>query len=234
MKRVGLSEAWTGKADCRNCVIRNSVLFAGLEESDFEQFHRPIDQRVYPVGATIYSSGDRALSLFTIRSGLVKLTQFLPDGTQRIVRLMRSTDLIGLEALIEPDYPHTATALQETEICRLPVEVVRRLSQTNAQLFHELMARWHRALSDADRWITEFSTGSARNRVVRLLLWLSERDASESCDLFSREDLGAVLGLTTETASRTMAELKRKGYISEPRLNHFLCDVPNLRRLLDG
>ena len=162
-----------------------------------------------------------------------KLTQFLPDGTQRIVRLSRKTDLFGLEALIEADYPHTATALRETELCRLPVEVVRSLSQAKSALFHELMARWHRALSSADRWITEFSTGSARERVVRLLLWLAEMEDGERCELFSREDLGALLGLTTETASRTMAELKRQGFISEPRPNHFLCDAPNLRRLIN-
>jgi CRP-like cAMP-binding protein len=234
MKRIGLTEAWTGTADCLNCVIRSSVLFAGLKEAEFEKFHRPIDQTVLPPGATIYSAGDPAQALFTIRTGLVKLVQFLPDGTQRIVRLMRKTDLVGLEALIEPEYPHTAVTLQATELCRLPVDFVRVLSQTNTQLFHELMARWHKALANADRWITEFSTGSARDRVVRLLLWLSELGDGESCDLFSREDLGAVLGLTTETASRTMAELKRKGYVSEPRLNHFLCDIPNLRRLLDA
>jgi CRP-like cAMP-binding protein len=215
-------------------MVRGSVLFAGLKEDDFEKFHRPIDQSIFPAGSVIYSTGDPATSLFTIRNGLVKLTQYLPDGTQRIVRLMGKTDLIGLEALIESEYLHTAITLQHTEICRLPVDFIRLLSQSNAQLFHELMARWHRALSNADRWITEFSTGSARDRVVRLLLWLTERDDSERCDLFSREDLGAVLGLTTETASRTMAELKRQGFISEPRTNHFLCDIPNLRRLIDA
>lgn len=214
-------------------MIRNSVLFAGLQEADFEKFHRPIDQSIFPPGSTIYSPGEPATTLFTIRSGLVKLTQYLPDGTQRIVRLLGNTDLMGLEALIGPEYPHAAVALQRTEICRLPVNFVQQLSQSNAQLFHELMARWHRALASADRWITEFSTGAARDRVVRLLLWLAERGDGESCDLFSREDLGAVLGLTTETASRTMAELKRKGLISEPRMNHFLCDLPNLRRLVE-
>ena len=81
--------------------------------------------------------------------------------------------------------------------------------------------------------IREFNTGPARHRVVRLLLWLAERNLAERCDLFGREDLGALLGLTTETVSRTMAELKRQGYISEPRSNQFLCDVPNLRRIVE-
>ncbi|MEI2387607.1 Crp/Fnr family transcriptional regulator [Breoghania sp. JC706] len=232
MKRVEVGEAWTGVADCRHCVVRNAVLFAGLTEEDFSHLHRPIDQLSYSAGARIYDAGDPAQTLFTIRSGLVKLTQYLPDGTARIVRLLRKTDLFGLEAMIDEEYPHTATALRDTEVCRLPVDVVRTLSHNNSRLFNELMARWHKAVGTADRWITEFSTGSARDRVARLLLWLSEKEEDERCELFSREDLGALLGLTTETASRTMAELKRKGFISEPRPNQFLCDTPNLRRLV--
>lgn len=232
MKRIPLSDAWTGVADCRACAIRGSVLFAGLDEKDFDELHRPIDQLTCAPGAHIYTADDPGRTLFTIRSGLVKLTRFLPDGSQRIVRILRRNDVMGLEALLGNDYAHTAIAMQETELCRLPVEAVRHLSQRNGRLYDELMARWHRALSDADRWIAEFSTGTARERIARLLLWLAELDEHEACQLFSREDLGAVLGLTTETASRTMAEMKRQGLICEPRSNRFLLDTVNLRRLV--
>lgn len=77
MKRIAVREAWNGTADCRNCCIRQSVLFAGLNETDFERFHRPIEQTVFPSGSMIYSNGERAHFLFTIRTGLVKLTQYL-------------------------------------------------------------------------------------------------------------------------------------------------------------
>ena len=53
MKRVTQQEAWTGVADCRHCAIRNTVLFAGLQEADFDQIHRPIDQIVFKAGSTI-------------------------------------------------------------------------------------------------------------------------------------------------------------------------------------
>lgn len=231
MKRISHLEAWTGTADCRNCPIRASVLFAGLEEADFESIHRPIDQLLHPSGAEIYHAGADARSLLTIRSGLVKLTQYLPDGTQRIVRLQGATDVLGLEALLTSTYQHTATAMQPTEVCRIPVETVRQLSERRPQLYHELMARWFRALSDADRTITELSTGTARARVARLLLILAERSDGTRCRLFSREDLGAVLGLTTETASRAMAELKRQGFMTEPRANEFVLQVDELRAL---
>ena len=231
MKSVLPSEAWTGLADCRNCTVRTSVLFAGLTESDFGEIHRPIDQLTCSAGAEIYRAGDPARTLFTIRSGLVKLIRELPDGSQRIVRLLRHCDVMGLEELLDHDYAHSAVALQTTELCRIPVEAVERLSKRNATLYKELMSRWNRALGDADRFISEFSTGTARGRVARLLLWLAEFHDGNTCQLFSREDLGSILGLTTETASRTMAEMKRQGLISEPRSNRFVLDVQSLTRL---
>jgi CRP-like cAMP-binding protein len=208
------------------------VLFAQLQEEDFRDLHRPIDQLNYAAGAIIYRAADEGLSLFTVRTGLVKLTQYLPDGTQRIVRLLGKTDVLGLECMYGAVYHHSAIALQPSEVCRLPAASVKRLMLGNPQLFHALMAHWNRALSDADRWIAELLAGTSRERVVRLLLWLLEREGGDSCSLFSREDLGAVLGLTTETASRTMAELKRKSLICEHSPNRFSCDVAGLRKVV--
>lgn len=231
MKRVSATQAWTGIADCRNCGIRRSVLFGNLEEADFEDLHRPIDQIDYPASSLIYAQDETARSLYTIRSGLVKLTQFRQDGTQRIVRLLGRTDVLGLEALVAPNYEHDATALQHTEVCRIPIEVVRELSTKRPVMYQELMNRWHKALTDADRWITDFGTGTSRARVARLLIWLAEHYDGKRCELFGREDLGALLGLTTETVSRVMADLKRKGLVSEPKSNQLSCDIPGLNAI---
>jgi CRP/FNR family transcriptional regulator len=233
VKNVTLREAWSGEADCLNCSLRASVLFAGLEESDFERIHDPIDQFVIKPGIALYHAGDEGDYMFTVRSGTCKLVQYLPDGGQRIVRLARTTDVIGLEALLEDRYQHDAIAVHTTEVCRFPARVVRALGRENPKLHRELMARWQRALTEADAWLTELSTGSARQRVARLLLRLVRDQESSECELFGREDMGAMLGITTETASRTIAEYKRQSFLVEVRPNLFLLDIPNLRRIAE-
>jgi CRP-like cAMP-binding protein len=233
VKSVTLREAWAGEADCRNCALRTSALFGGLTENDFDLIHDPIDQFDLKPGTTLYKTSDVSDYMYTVRSGAIKLVQYLPDGSQRIVRIVRSTDVLGLEALLDEGYHHDAVALQRCQVCRFPTRVVRNLSQENPGLHRELMARWQRALNEADAWLTELSTGSARQRVARLLLRLvRDRDTSE-CELFSREDMGAMLGITTETASRTIAGFKRESLLVESRPNNFLLDIPNLRRIAE-
>ena len=119
-KNVTLRQAWSGEADCLQCALRQSVLFAGLDAEDFERIHDPIDQYVLDAGAVLYRAGDVGDHMYTIRSGLMKLLQYLPDGGQRIVRLVRATDVLGLESLVAETYQHEAVALQRTEICRFP------------------------------------------------------------------------------------------------------------------
>jgi CRP/FNR family transcriptional regulator len=233
MKFISDKEAWEGEADCLSCTLRNSVLFAGLDEGDFDQIHQPIDLYNLPPGSTLYRAGDEGDRMYTIRSGIIKLVQYLPDGTQRIVRLVRTTDVTGLEALLDQPYQHDAVVLQATQACSLPVGVVKALSKTNPALHQELLNRWYRALTEADAWLTELSTGSAKQRVARLLLRLVRDEQSSECELFSREDMGAMLGITTETTSRTIAEFKRQSLLVETRPNLFLLDIRNLERIAE-
>lgn len=228
VQRNGIEAAWLGTARCRSCAIRDLVLFGDLQEADFNLVHIPIDELKFAAGATLYNSGEDGVSLFTIRSGMVKLVQFLPDGTQRIVRLLRQGAVAGLEVLVGKPYEHTAVALQEVEVCRLPREVVSRLSRETPRLHGRLMDRWYQSLHQADAWLTELSTGSARLRLARLFLKLAADRPGEPVLLSGREDLGAMLGIGMETASRTVAEFKRSGLVTERAPNVFDCNLDAL------
>ena len=86
-----------------------------LEDSDFDHLLDPIDNLRYSAGALFYHQGDAGKTVFSIRCGLIKLTQTLADGSQRIVRLLGPGALVGLEALLGEQYRHTVIALQEVD-----------------------------------------------------------------------------------------------------------------------
>jgi CRP/FNR family transcriptional regulator len=232
-KHVTLHSAWQGEADCRNCQLRNTVLFAGLEESDFEKIHQPIDQYTLPAGTSLYRLGEKAEHMYTVRSGSLKLVQYLPDGTQRIVRLAKTTDITGLEALLEENYKHDAITLQVTEVCKLPVPIIKTLSKDNPRLHQELLMRWNHALNQAESWLTYLSTGSAKQRVARLLLHMFSADTPNGHQLYSREDIGSMLAITTETSSRIIAEFKRNGLLIDCGSQHYKLNHAGLQQIAD-
>lgn len=232
-KRVTVKKAWDGSnTDCLNCSLRSSALFSGLTEQDFELIHEPVEQLTLSPGDVLYKMGESGHHLFTVRSGLIKLVQYLADGTQRIVRLVKSSDVLGLEMMVGEQYEHEAIVLRATELCRYPKQAVTRLSQHNPVLHKDLMARWQKALTEADDWLTKLSTGSAKKRMANLLLLLLDGEDTSDCYIFSREDIGSILSITIETASRTISEFKRLQLMKEISHNYFDLDVAGLEKII--
>lgn len=209
MKSSAINHAWNGTEKCQLCPIRDLVLFADLNQDDFHLLHLPINELELAVGDVLYEQTDKIDYVYTIRSGLIKLVRYLPNGNYRIVRLLRQGDLAGIEALNGSAYLHHAIILQPTSICRIPVKNIDQLNNHSSHLYSQLTARWQKVQSDADIWLTDLNMGSSRHRVAKLLIYLASLNKEESFYLPSREDIGALLGITTETASRIIAEFKR-------------------------
>lgn len=207
------------------------MLFSEVPQEVLGHFQNNIDDQKFPRHSGLYQQDEKGDSLFTIRRGLVKLVRELPNGTKRIVRLLRRGDVAGLEITLGHPYQHTAIALQETDVCRIPMSVINYLSKDHPHLCHPLMERWQRGLDEADRFIVELSTGVAEMRFARLLLFLGESVTDRNCMAISREDMAAMLGITIETASRIMTDFKRRGLVKEISGTRCQCDFEQLRRI---
>jgi len=229
-----IAEAWTGLEACRTCGIRHLALFADLREEDFAHVHAPVREMRYAAGEALYAQEEPADAVFTVRRGLVKIVHLQPDGTQRIVRLVRPGGVAGIEALAAPAYAHGAAALGGAEACRIPAAVVHGLQERTPRLHRRLMEKWHEALSTADGFLVDLATGSARRRLARLLLLLSDGAPDAPVLLPTREDMGAIMGTTLETASRTFADLRRSGAVSTAGQGRATCDREALRAVAEG
>ena len=224
---------WHGRAKCAVCEVRNYVLFSGLSAHELDAILQPIDNLHVPQHAVLYEKDAAAPYVYTVRSGLLKLKVDLPNGCQRIVRLVRPGDVAGLETLLGEPYHHTAIALRDADVCRIPREVVIKLDQTHPSVHQALQQRWQRSIDQADHFIVALSTGPAEARMARLLITLGcTGDQPET--LPSREDMGALVGITTETASRIMADFKRRGLVHTDKGTDVVCDQIGLTRLTHG
>ncbi len=230
MRETEIQAAWYGLATCEKCAIRHLVLFADLTSEDFSTVHLPIEDLWLPPGSALYQPDQDASALFTVREGLIKLEQYLADGNHRIVSLLGPGDVAGLEASVSPHYEHAAIALLPTKVCRIPRDVVTRLSP---KLNRQLMGKWHDMVRRSHQCVRELSTGSARQRLARLFLLLAPA-STEHCRLFGRDDVGALLGITTETACRMVSDFKKRRLIGEVATNIFSRDIAGLQAIADG
>ena len=206
---IHVESAWKGTSDCHACGIRDLVLFADLNEDDFSLIHEPIDDMAFPVGRVIYSEGEKAIGVFTLRHGMVKLVRSTADGRERIVRVLKAGDIVGIEALATGHYDSEAVALIDAKLCRIPLRVLHMLSTHSPRLHNRLMQKWQQALKGADDWLADLNFGTARQRVAKFILKMRHDDEPSHSTLFAREDKGAMMDLKLETVSREISGLVR-------------------------
>ncbi len=206
---IKTESAWRGTSDCRNCGIRDMVLFSDLNEQDFGMIHAPIDDLEIRAGTAVFQEGAAAVGIFTLRTGMIKLVRTTSDGRQRIVRVLRPGDVAGLEALAHARYDTDAIALNDVAVCRIPLSVIQALGAQSPRLHQRLMEKWSGTLREADDWLADLNFGTARNRVSNFVLKMRSATDAQYVTLFAREDMGAMLDLKMETVSREISALVR-------------------------
>ena len=217
---------------CAECGVRRFALFGVLDHAALDNIHVHIaDIRLQP-GQSLYSAQSQGSAAYTVRSGVVRLERTNERGERRILRLAGRSDTLGMEAMLGQTYAADAVACTEVAVCRLPRTLVDELSRGQPDLLLDLMKRWQRALDDADEWLTELCAGPARHRMLRLLLKLSEYADDGSVWLPSRLEMGAMLDMTIETASRLVSQLKREGVLETPDQRHARIDMDRLMAAL--
>ena len=225
---------WNAPVNCCACGMRDQSIFADLDDEDFAQIRAPIVQISLKAGEVLFTEGAAALGVFTLREGLIKLVRVTHDGRQRIVRVQRPFDVVGLEALSTGRYDSTTVALTDIALCRLPLSVIHHLGTHSPHLHQRLMDKWHDALKQADDWLADLNFGSARQRVAQFILKMRDPADPALCTMFSREDMGAMLDLKLETVSREVAAFTREGVIEpldKQGRRYRIADLPRLESL---
>jgi CRP-like cAMP-binding protein len=218
---------------CASCEVRRSALFGVLDATSLERIHAHIASPNVAADERLYARGEPGIALYTIRAGIVRFERVTEAGDRRIVRIAGRGDLIGQEALLQRPYDDDAVACTPLELCRIPHTLVDQLSETTAPLLRELMRRWQLALDESAAWSADLTAGPARRRALKLLALLARHADDEGMIwLPRREEMGDMLDMTIETASRLVSSLRREGVLEPLPARRARIDADRLRAAL--
>jgi len=190
----------------------------------------------YAPGDTLFHHGQDVETLYVVRNGRIKLLSYVESGRARIVRLHNRGSILGLNGLVGEVHTHTAVAIDEVHVFQMPMSVIKPLKEEDPDTYCQLLERWHEYLNMADTWILDFSTGVIRGRVARLIRFLVETDEDtgpKEVVLLTVEEMAEILGVTPESVSRIMADLKRKKIlqvVEHGAHDQYRCDISALAR----
>lgn len=220
------------QSDCIHCAIRSSALFAELDTADLDQRLRPIHNGLVRGNTVLYRQGDPAEAVFTLRSGVVKLVGEDADFGPRIMRMLGRGAAIGLESVAGGTYTHTAVAMRDLNLCRIPRSSLLILGDQHPGLLTGLINKWREHAYWSERWIGTLCSGKQSARVPSLICLLAEisGDPFSAVRLPRSADMADILGCSAEGLSRRMAKLKRRGLLKRVAPWTYSCSPELLAR----
>lgn len=208
------------EVSCDRCSISGLCFPAGLGDADRAELNK-IVQRARPLrrGAHLFRAGDRAESVYALRTGSLKCYIVTPGGEEHVTGFYLPGEVVGLESLASGVYVQNAVALDTALICRIPLDRYEQLSDRLPALRRQLVNVLSRELFDMQGRLIDAQNADAPAALAGFLFGLAHRLHqrglySDRLTLpMSRGDIASFLGLTLETVSRMFMRLQSDGVI---------------------
>ncbi|APW73779.1 MULTISPECIES: cyclic nucleotide-binding domain-containing protein [Sphingopyxis] len=199
---------------CRSCDVSAEALCRALDVETLADFRNQGGRLHLTAGQTLFHQGDPADCVFSLTSGVVKLYAILSDGRRQIVAFLFPGDFVGFET--QQSHGFAAEAIGDTTLCR----VLKRRFEWFVDHYPALAeARYRRAAAELAIAQERMVTLGRQTAAERLAGFLSDiqrragfrgRDGANLVPLpMSRGDIADYLGLTKETVSRELTNLRK-------------------------
>jgi CRP/FNR family nitrogen fixation transcriptional regulator len=179
----------------------------------------------------LFSQGEAAGFSYKILSGAVRLLRLTSDGRRQIIGFRLPGDVVGIECLSVSTM--TAEAVAHVMAVRCSRARIDRAIEDNPKARAELPVLLRQEVADLQRHLVVLGCQTATERVASFLAQLAQRTRAQensAIDMYvSRKDIADYVGLTLETVSRTLSELRRSGVVEFPKSRHLV--IKSLERL---
>jgi CRP/FNR family transcriptional regulator, anaerobic regulatory protein len=202
---------------CRTCQVRDQAICKALDDDELRELSRISTAVTLAAGGAVFYEGDDSTYLFNLVRGSLRLSKLLPDGRRQVTGFLFPGDFLGLS--IGGVYTYTAEALVPTELCRFDRPGFARMLAGFPKLEHQLLSLASNELAQAQDHLMVLGRKTAAERIATVLLKLVDRigkEGNSGCALdlpMTRGDLADYTGLTTETVSRTLSQMKKQGLV---------------------
>lgn len=207
------------KQDCQYCEAK---LYAGLSGKQVRELRGRLGFCHSGPREILFRAGDPSEYLYVVREGQVKLTRTDIDGHEHLLNLVGPGYFLGFDAIGNSSHSYSAETLTPTVFCRIKHDDIVWLLAEAPKVSLNILLAVNEQLAQARNMIRALGQKTAIEKVAALLLSLYPPDVAGRSDKaralhLSRQEMAEILGLTVETVSRIMAELRRQGIINAPR-----------------
>lgn len=218
--------------------LRDSLLFAGLDEEAHGVVARAARLRRVKDGAYFFHQGEPATVLYVLIEGRVKATQVTAEGHAVLLRLIGPSETFGaVAALGDAVHPASAQATGACVALGWSSETISALMERFPRLALNALRFLAGRLKEFQDRYRELATQRVERRIANALLRLARQIGKQTeggtlIDFtLSRQDIAEMTGTTLFTVSRTLSGWEAQGIVSGGRERVLILKPDELRAI---
>jgi CRP-like cAMP-binding protein len=219
--------------DCKTCVYR-FLLFDGLGDAEYAKLNHKRLEYKFTKGELIRKEGDKVNSFLYVRNGLVKLFKTDNNGKDHILSINKPGDFINLLTIFsDSNYSFSITALEDTFICEVELDVLKELVLNNGNFALKILNRMSKIADSIIESSYEIHKKQMKGRVAYILAFLATKIYhSNTIKLpITRREIGQLISMTTENVIRTLSEFRKDEIISIDNKTITILDFDRLQNI---
>lgn len=181
--------------------------------------------------------GQNPNNLYYILKGQVKTFKVNYYGKELITGIHREGEYLGYVPLLEEKpYSEHAEVIEEVKISVIPKSDFLALIYSSKDVARKFIKMLSNNLEEMENRLLEIAYQSVRQRVASALLKIQEKYSLSDKDALiavARKDISNMVGTTTESLNRTLADFKDEGLIQISGEGIKILDKPALVRLMN-
>lgn len=203
---------------CSKCPIRHRAVCARCDNDELALLEATKSYVSYKAGDPIIWRGDDLTQISSIVVGIASLSRTLEDGRTQMVGLLLPSDFIGRPGREIVDFD--VTAMTDVTLCRFARKPFEKLVEDTPNLSQRVMEMALDELDAAREWMVLLGRKTAREKIATFIEMIVRRDTvplhgpQHHTLPLTREEIANFLGLTLETVSRQLSQMKKDQIIS--------------------
>ncbi|MCP6720330.1 MAG: Crp/Fnr family transcriptional regulator [Patescibacteria group bacterium] len=201
--------------------IKKLPVFQDFSDQTLKEFSHLCAMRNFGEGEMIYLRGRQQGKVFLLISGKVKLYQSAL-GKKVVIQVFKPGDFFGNIPLTHT-YPlreeSSAQASQESTVCVISKQDFTTILNRSPELAMTLLTVLRNRLHQAESKIKDLAISSAQIRLINELIRYATHHGQKINGFYKIEEklthqlLSEMIGVTRETVTKTLIELKKLGFI---------------------
>jgi len=196
---------------CEQCQLR-TLFFSHVKSDQLSDICEIKVEKSFIYGDVIINEGEPIREFIYMKEGLVKLSRKSSDSKEQIISYAKPFDFVSLLSVFSSErYKYSVTALENTVVCMLNLNVVKKHARENAMFTMDLMTRISEATDKIIVDNLEIKRKNLKGRVAHVLLYFSEYiyQSNEFELPVSRREIADYIGMTTENVIRSLSEFRK-------------------------